>query len=58
MVSVELFRWVLVLLVQLSGHHPQQSLAGVPGQSKVMQTFLPEAEVNDVLDVAGDDGHL
>ena len=57
-VRVELLGRVLIFLVELSWNHPQQSLAGVPGQSKVVQTFLPEAEVNDVLDVAGDDGHL
>ena len=57
-VSVELFRWVLVLLVELGGDHPQQSLAGVTGQTEIIQTFLPDAEVDDVLNVAGDDGHL
>ena len=57
-VRVELLGRVLIFLIELGWDHPQQSLTGVPGQSKVMQTFLPEAEVNDVLDVAGDDGHL
>ena len=57
-VSVELLRWVLVLLVELGGNHPQESLAGVTRQAEISQTFLPDAEVDDVLDVAGDDGHL
>ena len=57
-VRVELLRWVLVLLVELGGDHPQQSLAGVTGQTEIIQTFLPDAEVDDVLNVAGDDGDL
>ena len=35
-----------------------ESLAGVTRQAEISQTFLPDAEVDDVLDVAGDDGHL
>ena len=57
-VRVELLRWVLVLLVELGGDHPQQSLARVTRQTEIIQTFLPDAEVDDVLNVAGDDGHL
>ena len=57
-VSVELLGRVLIFLIELSWNHPQQSLAGVTGQAEITQTFLPDTEVDDVLDVAGDDGHL
>lgn len=58
MISVELFRWVWILLVELIRNHPQQGLTGVASKPEVVQTFLPETEINDVLDVAGDDGDL